>query len=396
MRRCFFNLKNRSRHHSRHIIQDDEEKKDHWDESRINLLLNVNCERMNSSTNNPTSFSPYLLSRFHPHLNHLNDMAFVHTKILQEIIEKRSSQSLNSSPHGSVSSSSPTSSSSTAADSHQQEQQRKRSYPCHDDQHDMKNENKRSRKQSKPQQLVKITSHHHERSSPSPSSTSEHDNVDDDDNVENEDERDDEEEMGEINESMEKQKSLQIPTSPIFPFSSSNLPFFNYIQDLARVNHITSPISMERFAESLQKDLLSAAIESKQLTLPPPPPMPLPPGLFPQTVHHHHHHPYFSQILFNNSFINHFPSSPSSLPRFPLSSTDDHPFHFSTPKKRRTKVTDTRLSPRITTKLTSQSNFDDLTDEEISSVDDNPTKSDQPVSEYNGFQISILFRLDLR
>ncbi|UJR15526.1 hypothetical protein I4U23_002465 [Adineta vaga] len=345
---------------------------------------------MNSSTNNtnhhPSSFSPYLLSRFHQHLNHLNDMAFAHTKILQEMIEKRPLQSIHSSPHGSISSSSPTSTSSTTVDSNQQQQQpRKRSYPCHDDQHEIKNENKRPRKQSKPQQLVvKISQNHHERSSTpsSPSSkSSEHDGDADDGD-------DEEEEMGEINESMEKQNSLPIPSSSMLPFSPATLPFLNYIQDLARTNHITSPISMGRFVENLQKEYFSSTMESKHV----PPPPSFSSGLFPPTVHHHHHHPYFSQILFNNSFINNFPSS-SSLPRFPHPSPDDHPFHFSTPKKRRTKVTDTRLSPRITSKVTPPSNFDDLTDEDISSIDDNPTKSDQPSVEYNGFQISILFLL---
>jgi hypothetical protein len=95
---------------------------------------------MNSSPNN--HFSPYLLSRFHQHLNHLNDMAFAHTKILQEIIEKRSIES--SSLHGSITPSPSSSSSSPTNDS------RKRSYP-HDN-----HSNKRSRKQSKPQQVVKI------------------------------------------------------------------------------------------------------------------------------------------------------------------------------------------------------------------------------------------------
>jgi hypothetical protein len=64
---------------------------------------------------------------------------------------------------------------------------------------------------------------------------------------------------------------------------------------------------MEKYLENLQKDMFSSVIEPKQI-----------PSLFAQTVHHHHH-PYFSQIHFNNSFIN-------------------HPIHFSTPKKRRTKV----------------------------------------------------------
>ncbi|CAF5157384.1 unnamed protein product, partial [Rotaria magnacalcarata] len=55
---------------------------------------------MNPSTAN---FSPYLLSsvfnpRYHQHLNHLNDMAFTHTKMLQEIIDKRSIDSSSSAP----------------------------------------------------------------------------------------------------------------------------------------------------------------------------------------------------------------------------------------------------------------------------------------------------------
>ncbi|CAF1231525.1 unnamed protein product [Adineta steineri] len=324
---------------------------------------------MNSSTNNNnnTTFAPYLLTRFHQHLNHLNDMAFTHTKILQEIIEKRSIESSLSSPHGSISSSSPTSSSSITIDSNQP--QRKRSYPSHDDTHEIKNENKRPRKQSKPQQLVKIDQNQNEQTSSTPSSS-----------------EDEEEEIGEINESIEKQNSLPIPSSTMLPFPTNNIPFLNYIQDLARTNNITSPIAMERFVENLQKELFTVAMESKHI---PPPLPPMPPGLFPQTVHHHHHHPYFSQILFNNSFVNHFPS-PTSLSRFAHSTSDNHPFHFSTPKKRRTKVTDTRLSPRITSKITPQSNFDDLTDDEISSSDDNPTKSDQQSIEYNGFQISSL------
>jgi hypothetical protein len=135
---------------------------------------------MNSSTNNHTSFSPYLLSRFHQHLNHLNDMAFTHTKILQEIIEKRSNEPITSSPHGSISSS-PSSSSSTIDSI----RQRKRSYPCNDN-HDIKNENhlnKRPRKQSKPQQLLQIDK---QKSS-------------------SEDEGEEEEEMGEIIEPIEKQ-----------------------------------------------------------------------------------------------------------------------------------------------------------------------------------------------
>ncbi len=48
------------------------------------------------------------------------------------------------------------------------------------------------------------------------------------------------------------------------------------------------------------------------------------------------------------------------------------------------KVTDTRLSPRIASKIPS----DDLTDDENSSSDGNRSKSDHQSIEYNGFQIS--------
>lgn len=79
---------------------------------------------------------------------------------------------------------------------------------------------------------------------------------------------------------------------------------------------------MTQFLENLQRDMFSSTIESRRI--PPPPP------LFSQPVHHHHN-PYYSQILLNNSFINHFSSA-----RFPHPISDS--FHFSTPKKRRTKV----------------------------------------------------------
>jgi hypothetical protein len=136
---------------------------------------------MNPSTNNNTIYSPYLLSsvfnsRYHQHLNHLNDMAYTHTKILQDIIEKRSMEPMASSPHGSISSSS--SSSSTTTDSLPQ---RKRSYPSTDN-NEIKTDNhinKRPRKQSKPQQVVRIDNNENEQSASS--------------------EEEEEEEMGEIN-----------------------------------------------------------------------------------------------------------------------------------------------------------------------------------------------------
>lgn len=135
----------------------------HRDKKKIYFTINLSWflspvffivdhfQRMNPPTN--SIFSPYLLSRFHQHLNHLNDMAFAHTKILQEIMEKHSNEprTSSSSPRGSISSS-PSSSSSTIDSI----QQRKRSYLSMDDQQN-KNENhlnKRPRKQSKPQQLI--------------------------------------------------------------------------------------------------------------------------------------------------------------------------------------------------------------------------------------------------
>jgi hypothetical protein len=92
---------------------------------------------------------------------------------------------------------------------------------------------------------------------------------------------------------------------------------------------------MARFLENLQKELFSAvhnaAIETKRII------PPIPPG-FSQTVHH----PYFSQLLFNNSYMNHYPPPPPPPPpllRFGNTSSDRaFPFHLSTPKKRRTKV----------------------------------------------------------
>ena len=100
-------------------------------------------------------FPPYLLpsafnTRYHQHLNHLNDMAFNHTKILQEMIEKRSVEPMASSPHGSISSSSSSSTTTTTLDSIQQ---RKRAFASLETMKDEAQANKRSRKQSKPQQV---------------------------------------------------------------------------------------------------------------------------------------------------------------------------------------------------------------------------------------------------
>ncbi|CAF0778638.1 unnamed protein product [Adineta steineri] len=356
---------------------------------------------MNPSTN----FSSYLLPsvfdpRYHQHLNHLNDMAFTHTKMLQEIIEKRSVESSASSPSPSTSSSI----SPLAATSNDSIQQQKRSH-AHldnnneeqrqqqgkdflikrskvnddaddegddDDEDEEENENhhsKRSRKQLKPQQFL-----------------TEKNQSDDDKDLSSE------EEIGEVNSQDEKQNILPIPQPPIMPFSPHNLPFLNYIQDLARTNNITSPIAMTRFLENLQKELFSAvqnaALETKRI------PLPLP-SMFSQTVHHHHH-PYFSQILFNNSFVNHYPPPPPPPPllRFGNTSSDrTFPFHLSTPKKRRTKVTDTRLSPRIGSKIIPH---DDLIDDDKSSSNHSyeSTTSNhrrqQSTIEYNAYQITKL------
>ncbi|CAF4769775.1 unnamed protein product, partial [Rotaria sp. Silwood2] len=182
-----------------------------------------------------------------------------------------------------------------------------------EDEDDDNHLNKRSRKQLKPQQL--LTENHP---------------------IEDDEQSSSEEEIGEVHSQDEKQNIFSIPQSPILPFSPHSLPFLNYIQDLARTNNITSPISMTRFLENLQKDFFSsinnAGIETKRIN------QNLPP-VFSQTVHHHHH-PYISQILFNNSFINHYtppPPPPSMIPFGNTLSDRTFPFRLSTPKKRRTK-----------------------------------------------------------
>lgn len=166
--------------------------------------------------NPPTNFSSYLLPsvfnpRYHQHLSHLNDMAFTHTKMLQEIIEKRSVESSNGS--SSSQSSSPTSSvSPLAATSNDSTQQQKRSHSFVDTNNneernrtdfppkrskidkdeDENHANKRSRKQSKPQQLLKETNPTDEE--PSEASDAEAD----------EETNDEEQEMGEVVSQHEK------------------------------------------------------------------------------------------------------------------------------------------------------------------------------------------------
>lgn len=90
---------------------------------------------MNPSSNDSV-VSPYVLSsiftsRYHQHLNHLNDLAFNHTKLLQEMMEKRPFELADPSD------------------------QRKRSFPETESSKSDAQTNKRSRKQSNPQQLLR-------------------------------------------------------------------------------------------------------------------------------------------------------------------------------------------------------------------------------------------------
>ena len=133
-----------------------------------------------------------------------------------------------------------------------------------------------------------------------------------------------------------------MPPPPILPLIPNNLPFLTYIEHLARTNNITSLPLMSKFLENVQKELYPSNIESKRI-------LPLPPPLTSRTIHHHQQHPYFSQIFLDNSFLNHF-SSPTSLAHFghsPSNGFNDQstfPYHFSTPKKRRTKVVNSLFS----------------------------------------------------
>ena len=104
-----------------------------------------------------TNASPYLLSsmfntRYHQHLNHLNDMAFTHTKILQDIIDKRATEPTAVSPPGSLSSSS---SSSTSSSSMHSQTPRKRAYPRPDETKGDSPTSKRPRKQSQPRHVTR-------------------------------------------------------------------------------------------------------------------------------------------------------------------------------------------------------------------------------------------------
>lgn len=373
--------------------------------------------------NPPTNFSSFLLPsvfnpRYHQHLTHLNDMAFNHTKMLQEIIEKRSIESSTSASPNSLSSTA--SISPKAVTSNDTIQQTKRSHAFVDsnnnederkskefsakrsklddedhsedegeeEEEEEMNLNKRSRKQSKPQQLIKENQ----------SSDNESNNTTDD-----ETDKQDETEIGEVNSQDEKQTNNPIPQPTIFPFTPQNLPFLSYIQDLARTNNINSSLSMTRFLENLQKELFSAvhnaAIETKRTTIPTIPPV------FPPSMHPHN--PYFSSMFMNNSYLNSYPPPPPPPPliRFGNTPSDrSFPFHLSTHKKRRTKVTDTRLSPRITIKIIPH---DDLLDDDKSlsnhSFDSSAShhhhhhhQQHQSTVEYNPNQMTVLTSLHLR
>ena len=129
-----------------------------------------------------------------------------------------------------------------------------------------------------------------------------------------------------------------MPQPSMLPFSPNSSSFLTYIKDLATTHNIILPSSIAQLPENLQKEFSTssnnAAIEAKRIAsslLP----------FFSQTILHHQHHPYFSQILFNNSFVNHC-IPPSATPSFHLDNAllPDRtlPFHLSIPRKRRTKV----------------------------------------------------------
>ncbi|CAF4791442.1 unnamed protein product, partial [Rotaria sp. Silwood2] len=112
----------------------------------IDTLRNI----MNPST---TNFSSYLLPsvfnpRYHQHLNHLNDMAFTHTKMLQELIEKRSIDSSSTPSSPSSSSISP-----MAATSNDSIQQKKHSHSYLDNNN---NEEQQQQQQQQEQQKLLI------------------------------------------------------------------------------------------------------------------------------------------------------------------------------------------------------------------------------------------------
>ena len=179
--------------------------------------------------NPPANFSSYLLPsvfnpRYHQHLNHLNDMAFTHTKMLQEIIEKRSGDSASS-----ASSSSSTSVSPTAATSNDSVHKPKRSHGYLDtnnneehlqkefqakrskiDADDDENQlSKRSRKQSKPQQVLKENN-----PTDDDDDNNDHQSVSSEEHKPHEQDAEEEEEMGEINSRNEKQVRVHLARRP--------------------------------------------------------------------------------------------------------------------------------------------------------------------------------------
>ncbi|CAF0934729.1 unnamed protein product [Didymodactylos carnosus] len=567
-----------------------------------------------------TVFNP----RYHQHLNHLNETAFTHTKMLQEIIEKRIDLSSSRSPspveqssngkqqyskkriadklesnfdknnnftteesneylslaeddiksdksttkyhcrnrmqrHNSAhdhtsSHSSQQSSPSTSGTTH------KRSY---DTEESDCNSPKRRRKQPKPQHVA--TDDENNSIAQKTAIKSIGNNIVDEQLNNNDvyhppsiDGEEIEEENGEIEhyghvkkgnngvvqecnnqqEEQELQKNEKVmKNTPTLIPSATSAPFLAYIHDLTRGNNISSPLSIPKFLENLQKELFTAInnaightfqklfeltsqnlsqddLNKPSVSVPPPPPpsqqpltnehrtsssetktinhstlvpsahrvvasssrqdeqekqqhsngsttMPpsfrLPdrpavlrpslPQLYSHPLGHQavaaalHQHPYFSQMLFTNSFINHFPQIPPMMrfmgngtqtqvagvsttnpPLIPHHQLDEHAVeHFGfnlTPKKRRTKchlidqikIEEYQKSPESSSStnnmLINSTNLyfenglestdafsprDEHTSSNLSSNSpgDNDPNSDEALLEYNGFQISF-------
>lgn len=194
--------------------------------------------------NPAANFSSYLLPsvfnpRYHQHLNHLNDMAFTHTKMLQDIIEKRSMDSLSSPSSPSSSSISPMAATSNDSSqlkkrthsanidhNNEQQQQQKQDFSTTkrskmDDDDDGEDEDnhlsQRSRKQLKTQQVVR-----------------ENNQTDDDDD--NDEQSASEEEIGEVPDQDEKQvfyiNIFYLVSSIIFFFRIYFQQFHNHLHYL--------------------------------------------------------------------------------------------------------------------------------------------------------------------
>lgn len=208
---------------------------------------------MNPSSND-SLVSPYALpsiftSRYHQHLNHLNDLAFNHTRLLQEMMEKRTFDSID---------------------------QRKRSYPDIEPIKFDSQANKRSRKQSNPQQVLR----------------SDQDAAKDENHVDSP-----------LHSTATTTAAAAAAAVLPPPLPSTSIP----------------PISLEKLFETFQKGFLAASslgikrfIPSSPSLLPIFPPSihhPIPPfAPFPRLIHPNHQHGFAP------------------------------PFHFATAKKRRTKV----------------------------------------------------------